>query len=922
MLNPGTKLGPYEVVAPLGAGGMGEVYRARDTRLERTVAIKVLPAHFSGDAARKQRFEREARAVSSLNHPHICTLHDIGHDGGVDFLVMEYLEGETLAERLSKGALPFDQVLRYGIEISDALSKAHRQGVVHRDLKPANIMLTKSGVKLLDFGLAKLLPAAVAPMSPSAMSAAETPPLQEMATVSKPLTTEGTLIGTLQYMAPEQLEGKNPDARTDIFALGAVLYEMTTGKRAFEGKSQASVIAAILEKDPPPITTLQPMAPPTLERVVKTCLAKDPDDRWQTAHDVMLELKWIAEGGSSVGAIHESPLQKNWVRALPWALAALFLVAIIAGIAIWSLKPTPPQPVTRAVIALPPGERLAGLDLPAVAVSPDGTHVVYAATRGGTQQLYLRAMDSLEARPIPGTEGAVNPFFSPDGQWLGFFAGGKLKKVLASGGAAQTLGDAGLPNGASWGSQGMIAFAPTTAGALRQVSDAGGASQPLTRLAKGEFSHRWPEVLPGGKALLFVAGGGAANWTNAKVAVQSVETGERRDLIQGGTHSRYAPSGPTSRIGRDSGRQAGHLVYAQGGILMAVPFDLERLEVTGAAVPVVEGVLESPSSGASQYSFSATGSLVYVPGPVQAGQRRLVWVNRHGVEQPLASPARAYRYPRLSPDGRRVAATIDEQETQVWIYDLARETLTRLTFEGNTNYTSAWTPDGKRIAFISNREGPQNVFWQLADGSGSLERLTTSEYVNSPSSWSPDGQLLAFVEVNPTTGFDIWVLRLGNASTPLGAGRKAQPFLRTPFTESAPRFSPDGRWLAYISDESGRWEIYVQPYPGPGGKWLISTEGGTEPVWNPNGRELFYRSGDRMMAVEIATQSSFSAGKPKVLFEGKYLPTPITFPNYDVAPDGQRFLMLKASEQEAAATQINVVLNWFEELNRRVPTGK
>ncbi len=533
-------------------------------------------------------------------------------------------------------------------------------------------------------------------------------------------------------------------------------------------------------------------------------------------------------------------------------------------------------------------------------------------------------MDSLEAKPVPGTEGAVNPFFSPDGQWLGFFAGGKLKKVSVSGGAALTLcGASATPRGASWGSQGMIAFAPTTVGVLRQVSEAGGAPQPLTRLEKGEVSQWWPEFLPGGKAVLFAAaGGGYANWTNAKVAVQAVGRGQRRDLVQGGTHPRYAPSGPTSRIGRDSGRQAGHLVYAQGGILMAVPFDLERLEVTGAAVPVVEGVLESPSSGPSQYSFSATGSLVYVPGGVQAAQRRLMWVNRHGVEQPLASPARAYRYPRLSPDGRRVGATIDEQETQVWIYDLARETLTRLTFEGNTNYTSAWTPDGKRIAFISNREGPQNVFWQLADGSGGRERLTTSEYVNSPSSWYPDGQLLAFIEVNPTTGFDIWVLRLGDPSTPLGAGRKAQLFLRTPFNESAPRFSPDGRWLAYVSDDSGRWEIYVQPYPGPGGKWLISTEGGTEPVWNPNGRELFYRSGDKMMAVEITTQQGFSAGNPRVLFEGHYLPTPATFPNYDVTPDGQRFLMVKASEQEAAATQINVVLNWFEELNRRVPTGK
>ncbi len=426
------------------------------------------------------------------------------------------------------------------------------------------------------------------------------------------------------------------------------------------------------------------------------------------------------------------------------------------------------------------------------------------------------------------------------------------------------------------------------------------APQPLTRPEKGEVSHFWPEFLSGGKAVLFAAGSSSANWTNAQVAVQSVGTGERRDLVQGGTQPRYAPSG--------------HLVYAQGGNLMAVPFDPHRLEVTGTAVLLVEDVLQSPSTGAAQYSFSATGSLVYIPGGLQAAQRRLVWVNRNGSKQPVAAAARAYRGPCLSPDGRRVAVAIEEQETQVWVYDLARETPTRLTFGGNANFTSLWTPDGKRIAFQSNKEGSPNLFWQLADGSGGLERLTTSEYIHAPMSWSSDGRLLAFIEITPSTGYDIWVLRLSD--------RKAQAFLRTPFHESAPRFSPDGRWLAYISDETGRYEVYVQPYPGPGGKWQISTEGGTEPVWNPNGRELFYRSGDKMMAVEITTQPGFSAGKPNVLFEGKYLPTPATFPNYDVAPDGQRFLMCKASEQEAAPTQINVVLNWFEELKRRVPTGK
>jgi Tol biopolymer transport system component len=694
-----------------------------------------------------------------------------------------------------------------------------------------------------------------------------------------------------------------------------VVYEMATGKKAFEGKSQASLIAKILETDPPPICSLQPMTPPALDRVVKKCLAKEPDDRWHAAKDLCDELKWIAEGGTQVTLTTNARAKRIRAlgrRGLILSMGTLLLGAAIASLAVWNLKPAPappPKPISRFTITLPPGQQLAGPENgPAVALSPDGTHLAYVARQGGTQQLYLRAMDSLEARPILGTEGAVNPFFSPDGQGVGFFAGGKLKKVSVSGGAALTLGDAVVPRGASWGSQGMIAFAPTNISALQQVSDAGGTLQPVSHIEKGEASHQWPQFLPGNKALLFAASASGNSWTNAQVAVQAVGTGERRNLIQGATQPYYAASG--------------HLVYAQGGNLMAVPFDPQRLTATGTAVPVIEGVLQFRTSGAAQYSFSGTGSLVYVSGSGQAGQRKLVWVSRNGVEQPVAAPARAYEFPRLSPDGRRVAVGITEQATQVWLYDLSRETLTRLTFEGSTNAGPVWTPDGKRIAFMSNKEGPLNIFWQLADGSGGLERLTTGEYGQVPDSWSPDGQLLAFHEIDPTTGGDIWVLRMGAPGTP-GQARKAQPFLRTPFSHSAPRFSRDGRWLAYISVESGRFEIYVQPYPGPGGKWQISTEGSTEPAWNPNGRELFYRSGDKMMAVDITTQPGFAAGTPRMLFEGRYEPAPVPNVNYDVSPDGQRFLMLKPSEQtQAAPTQINVVLNWFEELKQKVPTGK
>ena len=893
----GRRLGPYEIVCATGAGGMGEVYRARDARLDLIVAIKVLPPHLADRPELRERFEREARTIASLNHPHICTLHDIGQQDGIDYLVMEYLEGETLAQRLVKGPLPLEQALQYAIEIADALDKAHRKGVTHRDLKPSNIMLTNTGTKLLDFGLAKLKQE-VAPANVQ---------LSELPTANDPLTAKGTIVGTLQYMAPEQLEGKEVDTRTDIFALGAVVYEMTTGKRAFEGKSQASLIAAILERDPPPMSSLQPMAPPALDRVVKRCLAKDPDNRWQTARDLHQELKWIAEGGSQVTLTPTATtkgIRTLGRRAIVVGLGCLLLGALVTGFAVWNLKPAPapaPQPVTRTVINLPPGQQLAGLDRgSAVTLSPDGTHLAYVARQSDRQQLYLRAMDSLEAKPVPGTEGAFSPFFSPDGQWLGFFVGGKLEKVSVNGGAAVTVGNAVVPVGASWDSQGMIAFGPSTISALLQVSDGGGTPQPLTRLEKGEDSHRWPESLPGGKAVLFAAATAVTNWNTAQIAVQSVATGERRNLVQGGTQPRYAASG--------------HLVYVQGGSLIAMPFDPHRLTATGAAVPVVEGVLQSPSTGTAQYSISATGSLVYVPGGFQTTQSRMMWVSRNGSEQPLAAPAHAYEFPLASPDGRRVGVTILEQESQVWLYDVSRETLTRLTFEGSVNQSSIWTPDGKRIAFVSNKEGQLNIFWQLADGSGGLERLTTSEYLNAPMSWSPDGQLLAFSEVNPATGRDIWVLRLGD--------RKAQPFLRTPFDEGAPRFSPDGRWLVYVSNESGRNEIYVQSYPDQRGKWQISTEGGTEPAWNPNGRELFYRTGDKMMAVDIATQPGFAAGRPRMLFERQYQPSPVMRANYDVSPDGQRFLMLKPSEQaQAATTQINVVLNWFEELKRRVPTG-
>ena len=875
----GQTLSHYKIIEKLGQGGQGEVYLAEDSRLDRKVALKVLPQHLSDRADLRERFEREARAVSSLNHPHICTLYDIGEQDGIHYLVMEHLEGETLAARLEKGALPLEQTLQYAIQIADALDKAHRQGVVHRDLKPGNIMVTKSGAKLLDFGLAKL-------------QATETPTnLSALPTEQASLTAEGTILGTLQYMAPEQLEGKEADSRTDIFAFGAVVYEMATGKKAFEGSSQASLISAIMSSQPAPMASLQEMTPPVLDRIVKRCLAKEPDERWQTAADLLSELQWVVEDGSQPDVPAPVVSKRENRERLTWGLVLLVVGVLVSLVVVWNLgSPPTPRPVSRFAMALPADQELAFGLRHILAFSPDGTHLGYIANN----QLYRRAMDQFEATPMLGTEGARSLFFSPDGQWIGFWASSQLKKVAISGGTPVTLDDTSQPYGASWGSDDTIVIGKGPEG-IWQLPGTGGTAEVL--IPGDSTTSTWyhePQILPGTETVLYTFSSSAGEWDDAQVIVESLATHERKVLINGGSNARFVPTG--------------HLVYVRAGTLLAVAFDLSRLEVTSSPVPVVDDVRQSSLTGLAEFSLSNLGALAYTPFSTAEQADTLVWVDRLGAVEALEAPPLTYVHPRLSPDGRRLAVG---GERDVWIYDIPRDTLTRLTFEG-TNRQPVWTPDGNRVTFRSGRAGPLNLFWKPANGSGAAERLTTGEYVQVPESWSPDGQVLAFAEDHPINGADIWVLSLEEEGKPL-------PFLQTPFYEAGPVFSPDGRWLAYVSDESGRREVYVQPYPGPGGKRQISTEGGDEPVWSPDGRELFYRIGDKMMAVDITSEPTFSAGTPRLLFEGQYRRRPRARANYDVSPDGQRFLMVKPGEQSGQA-QIRVVLNWFEELKRLVPS--
>ena len=883
----------YEIVGLLGQGGMGEVYRARDTTLRREVALKILPPLFAADPDRRARFTREAHVLATLNHPHIAAIHGLEEADGVTAIVLELVEGSTLADRLATGPFPLEETLNIAVQIADALDAAHEKGIVHRDLKPANIKLTADGcIKVLDFGLAKAL------VDDVAADASTSPTLTAVA------SRLGVIVGTAAYMSPEQAKGKPVDKRIDIWAFGCVLYEMLTGRRAFKGDDVTDVIVAVMTSEPD-WTALPAATPPRVVELIQRCLKKDARGRWRDIGDARLELEHAlhqpvqALGRPATGADSQVTKRRRGVRA-----AGLVVVGVLAGALIAGSWKTPPPVSTgapaRFVVTLPADAELGAIDFPEVAISPDASLLAYAVMRGGHTQLFQRPMNGIDATPVPGTSNAVNPIFSPDSRWIAFFADGQLKKVPVSGGVPITLCEAPVGVGASWGNGDTIVFAGTTGSGLSQVPAAGGRPQRVTSLdpQRGEFSHRWPELLPDGKTVLYTVGT-VGSWDDAQVVAQSLATGKRSLLVQGGTNPHYLRSG--------------HLIYARGGTVMAVRFDSATLTVIGAPVRVLENVLQS-LDGAAQISVSPSGSAVYVAGTFASDQRRLVAVDRGGTVTPFAAPLRQYSSPQLSPDGRQLLVTIEGSTADLWLYDISAGTLRQLTFDAGATFP-IWTPDGQRAVYSSNTRGVRNLFWTAVFQQGQAERLASSENVQLPGSWSPDGATLAFVERHPTKGRDIWLL-------PLGGDRIPRPFLDATFDEGAPRFSPDSRSLAYVSNESGRTEVFLRSRMDPARRQQVSNNGGAEPVWARDGRQLFYRSGDKMMVVPILTSAAAPrAGTPQELFEGKFAAGTLDATNYDVTPDGQRFLMVQAEPQTGART-LHVLMNWFGVVAAAAPPAR
>jgi serine/threonine-protein kinase len=895
----GETLAHFRVTEKLGEGGMGEVYRAEDSKLGREVALKVLPAVFAEDTDRMGRFSREAQVLASLNHPNIAGIHQVEQDDKTHFLVMELVEGETLAERLERGPLPLEEALQITQQVIAGLEEAHDRGIVHRDLKPANIKVTPKGqVKLLDFGLAKALEG-----DPSASGSS--PALAHSPTMTAQMTGVGVLLGTAAYMSPEQARGEIADRRADIWALGIVLMEMLSGKTVYGSKTMSDTLAGVLAREPE-WDDLPADTPVPIRRLLERCLEKDGRKRLQAIGEARIAIEHYLEDPSAGEPQAEAAVETApWKRIAPWAIAALIVGALAVAPLVWFMRPAPPEASpTRSSLALPAAKVLhRGYGSPVV-ISPDGRRVVQAFTSGADHELFVRGIDQWDGALLVEGSGQArpyHPFFSPDGEWLGFATPDSLNKVPIGGGTPIKLCDVNLSRGASWGPDGTIVFTPNPASGLSTVSAAGGEPQPLTELdaEKKEITHRWPQFLPGGGAIVFTVHSSDSNFDKAWVEVLDLNTGQRKTVHRGGTYGRYVESG--------------HLAYMNQGTLFALPFDLDTLEATGSAAPVVQEVGSSGQGGA-YYDVSGSGTLAFVPGQEGGGIRREpVLVDREGKVEPLAAEERDYGAPRFSPDGRRLALEIlTDENSDVWVYDLERDVPTRLTFDDGYDGGPVWSPDGEAIAFGSGREeGTPGIFMKSADGSGEVEKIAGFERPIFPFSWSPDGSRLAVMIQNPDTNFDIALVSVETG--------EIEPFLTTPYLEYGPMFSPDGRWLAYGNNESGDWEVYVRPADGSKGKWQISSGGGTYPVGSRGGKEIFMGwEGGTIKVVSVDSSGGrFRVSRPRELFSGAYADLTGDTLMYDVTPDGRQILLFQGqvSGSPSGHEHVRLVSDWFSELN-------
>ncbi len=895
-MSPGTKLGTYETLASLGAGGMGEVYRARDTKLNRDIAIKVLPAAFAQDSVRVARLRREAQVLASLNHPNVAAIHGLEESGGLVALALELVEGEDLAERLRRGAVPIEEAIAIAKQIAEGLEAAHEKGVIHRDLKPANVKVTNEDVvKILDFGLAKAYEGESTPEGA----------LSQSPTMSRQMTEAGVIFGTAAYMSPEQARGAKVDKRADIWAFGVVLFEMLTGKRLFTGETVSDTLAAVLRQEID-WKALPAATPPGVRELLSRCIERDPKRRLRDIGEARIALE---EKHASPGAVRVS----SRGQALPWVIA---LAATGAALALWAPWRTTPEPAPGLRLSVELGVK-GSLSInfgPAAILSPDGRLLVLVVSGGadGDTLLHRRSLEQLDAVPIPGTEGARDPFFSPDGKWIAFFANGKLKKISISGGPAVALCDEAEARGGTWAEDGTIVFTAALGGPSR-VSSAGGTPQAVKtphpvspHPNSNEGRYRWPQALPGGKAVLFTAGRGG-NFEGASLIVHTLEGDASKAVYRGGYFGRYLPSG--------------HLVFIREGTLFAAPFDLDRLELTGEPVPALESVSANPGNGGAQFAFSRDGTLVYQRGegllttPIQ-------WMDREGKLQPLRAAPGAYNNIRFSPDGERVALDVLEGNNRdVWIYDWERDNLSRFTFDPGDDNVPAWTPDGERIAFSSTRgdQSEGNLYWQRTDGTGETERLTESRKRQVPISWHPTGKFLAFREQS-SEGTKIFILPLTGDETSGWKPGTPTALLDGSSSEFDAAFSPDGLWLAYASNELGRSEVFVRPFPGPGGKWQVSTDGGRMPMWNRTRSELLYRAAEGRIKVASYTVEGglFRPQTPRVWSPG-LVPVRAQAVTYDLHPDGNRVAVLKASGE---AEHVTLIVDFFDELRRLAPTGR